>query len=327
LADSRTLNIVYNLGQCLWQLGKLRAAETMFRRELKGCEQLNGPDDRSTYGSIRNLARILSAQGKDEEARVLMRRLRTSDSFSSSYGGALLPDEYEGEHVYSYTLEGEHGGEEHAPHLVDERIHEEDRSSSNVAKSDATAADVAQADQNEYAIHSGVLAHGGGNYEGHRDNEEDRSISNVANSTATAAAVDATAAAVAVAQADDENEYDIHSGASVHVGGEGEDAAFTTCAEHTLVDTNLLNLRTSPQGKGHDDEEEEEEMRELLGKGQERGQVKAHATHGSASAALEASLNVIRSREDQGSRDECYRTAADGGDSRGSSDGSVSPAL
>mmetsp|Transcript_69497 Transcript_69497/g.155633 ORF Transcript_69497/g.155633 Transcript_69497/m.155633 type:complete len:96 (+) Transcript_69497:82-369(+) len=66
---------VFQLACLLENRGKFQEAEQLMRRELAGCEALNGPTHEHTLGSLRSLARVLRAAGRPEEAAVLELRL------------------------------------------------------------------------------------------------------------------------------------------------------------------------------------------------------------------------------------------------------------
>jgi tetratricopeptide (TPR) repeat protein len=87
-----TLTIVFNLGWCLWQSGRLRSAEAFFRRELAACQTTKGAAHPDTIRSRKTLARLLKEQGRnlDEE-------LEKADEAKEAERDAQEEEEEEGE--------------------------------------------------------------------------------------------------------------------------------------------------------------------------------------------------------------------------------------
>jgi len=75
-----TLGTVNNLGVLYENQGKLKEAEVMYRRALKGYEKAWGPEHTSTLGTVNNLANLYKNQGKMEEAEIMYRRAKTGKS-------------------------------------------------------------------------------------------------------------------------------------------------------------------------------------------------------------------------------------------------------
>jgi TolA-binding protein len=60
-----------NLGDVLYDQGKYKEAEEVFRQVLELRKKVLGPEDPTTLGSMNNLKLVLRNQGKDEEAKAI----------------------------------------------------------------------------------------------------------------------------------------------------------------------------------------------------------------------------------------------------------------
>ena len=69
-----TLASVSNLGTLLQGQGKLKEAETFYRRALECCEQTLGRDHLNTLTAVSNLGGLLQGQGKVILAETLLCR-------------------------------------------------------------------------------------------------------------------------------------------------------------------------------------------------------------------------------------------------------------
>ena len=63
-----TLNAVWNLGNLYADQGKMKEAEDMYQRALKGKEKAWGPEHTSTLDTVNNLGILYADQGKMKEA-------------------------------------------------------------------------------------------------------------------------------------------------------------------------------------------------------------------------------------------------------------------
>ena len=84
---AQTLNVIYNLACCLWRQNKIRAAESMFQRELSCCRKINGDRHPSTRRSMENMIDFLESCDRNDEAiefRQLLQSLMSRDSTDSS---------------------------------------------------------------------------------------------------------------------------------------------------------------------------------------------------------------------------------------------------
>jgi tetratricopeptide (TPR) repeat protein len=83
-----TLASLNNLASVLQGQGKYEETEVMYRRALKGRENILGMEHPSTLASVNDIATVLQAQGRYEEAEAMNRQ--ALNGYEKLLGGSTL---------------------------------------------------------------------------------------------------------------------------------------------------------------------------------------------------------------------------------------------